>query len=326
MQFAFGYAAPLMIEAAVRIGVFDVLGQGPRTVEEVSTATGASMRGLRALMNALVGLDLLLKDDAQRYLLAAESAAFLVQGSPAFLGDFFCLASGHLIPRWLRLTQCVRTGRPEEAVNEEKAGVPFFQELTTAILPLGMPAADALAEAMAPTATAQTFRVLDLAAGAGVWGIALARRLPCARVTALDWAGVMPVTRRTVDRFGLASRFEFVEADLMEATYGNGYQLAVFGHILHSEGEERSRSLLRKAYDALDPGGRVAIAEWLVDEGRRGPPHCLIFAVSMLVATTHGDTFSFDEIAAWLRDAGFEDVHALEVQGPSPLILARRPQ
>src|SRR5688572_21915723 len=88
-QFAFGYAPPLMIEACVRHGVFDALDRGPKTLEEVSQETGASVRGLRAVMNALVGLELLSKDSQQRYALTPESATFLVKGKPAFIGGFF---------------------------------------------------------------------------------------------------------------------------------------------------------------------------------------------------------------------------------------------
>ncbi len=106
----------------------------------------------------------------------------------------------------------------------------------------------------------------------------------------------------------------------------HGHNVATLGHILHSEGEERSRALLRKTYDALAPGGTIAIAEFLVNDDRTGPPNGLIFAVNMLVATEHGDTYSFSEITRWLAQAGFENVRTLDSPGPSPLILANRPK
>src|SRR5262249_25157408 len=126
MQFAFGYAPPLMIEAAVRHRVFDTLDQGPKTVEQVSAATGASARGLRMVMNALVGLGLLEKDEPDRYKLTPESATFLVSTKPSGLGGFFKHASTQLIPKWLNLTEVVRTGKPAMAVNQEGDGSAFF--------------------------------------------------------------------------------------------------------------------------------------------------------------------------------------------------------
>ena len=112
--------------------------------------------------------------------------------------------------------------------------------------------------------------------------------------------------------------------DMSDAPFGSGYDIATLGHILHSEGEQRSRALLKRVFDALAPGGTIAIQEFLVNDERTGPPMGLIFAVNMLVNTDHGDTYSFNEIAGWLRDAGFVDARTLESPGPSPLILATK--
>ena len=167
--------------------------------------------------------------------------------------------------------------------------------------------------------------VLDLAAGSGIWGIALAQKSPRVRVTAVDWAGMIPTTKRVTEKFGVRDRFDFVEGDLLQANFGNGYDIATLGHILHSEGEQRSRQLLKKTFGALKPGGTIAVAEWLVNDRRTEPTHSLMFAVQMLVNTEHGDTFSFNEIKSWLEDAGFKKVRKLEAPGPSPLVLATKP-
>jgi len=142
----------------------------------------------------------------------------------------------------------------------------------------------------------------------------------------VDWPGVLEVTRKVVSRHGLTDRFEFVGGDLAQADFGSGYDVATLGHILHSEGEKRGRALLRKTREALAPGGVVAIAEFLVDDARAASPMSLMFAVNMLVFTDEGDTFSFNEIAAWLREAGFENPRTIDAPGPSPLILANRPK
>ena len=168
--------------------------------------------------------------------------------------------------------------------------------------------------------------VLDLAAGSGVWGVTLAERSPQVRVTAVDWPGVLPVTRRVAERHGVGDRFTFVAGDLDSADFGTGHHVATLGHILHSEGIDRSKSLLKKTFAALAPGGTIAIAEWLVNEDRNGPPPGLIFAVNMLVNTDRGDTFSFGEISRWLAAAGFENARLVEeLPCPSPLILATKP-
>jgi ubiquinone/menaquinone biosynthesis C-methylase UbiE len=322
LQFAWGYAPPLILEAAIRHRVFDTLDESPKNLAQVSAATGASQRGLAAIMNALVGLGFLAKDTAAIYSLTPESAAFLVSTKPAFQGGLIRHCSEHLIPRWLGLNEVVATGLPVTSVNQEDAGSEFFQNFVNDIFPLSYPAAQALAQHVA--ANGEPLRVLDLAAGSGVWGIALAQSSDHVHVTAVDWPGVIPVTQKTVARCGLSDRFSFVEGDLQQADFGAGYNLATLGHILHSEGEARSKKLLAKVFASLASGGTIAIAEFLVDADRRGPVGGLFFAVNMLVNTDEGSTYTFKEITSWLTDAGFKDVRQLDAPGPSPLILATK--
>lgn len=262
-QIAWGYVPTLVLEAAIQHRVFDVLDSGPKTLPEIQQETGASERGLTAIVNVLVGLNF-------------------------------------------------------------PPGSDFFRKFVNDIFPMSYPAAQTLA-ANLDMGESGLVRVLDLAAGSGVWGIALAQRSERVRVTAVDWPQVIPVTRETVQRYGLADRFSFIEGDLLEADFGGGYTVATLGQILHSEGRERSRALLTKTCDALSPGGTIAIAEFLVNPDRTGPLNGLFFAVNMLVNTDSGDTYSFEEIAAWLAEAGFVNARQLESPGPSPLILATKP-
>ena len=325
MQLMFGFAPTLILEAALQHRVFDVLDDAPKTVEQVSEATGASVRGLRAIMNPLVALELLSKDEAQRYSLTPESSAFLVSTKPSFQGALLSHSSQYLLPPWLKLTEVVQTGKPACAVNQEATGAAFFEGLVADLFPLNYPASEALAKALNLSQAQQTVSVLDLAAGSGVWGIGLAQSSPQVQVTAIDWAGVIPVTQRFATQHGVKDRFQFIAGDLLEVDFGSGYQVATLGQILHSEGDIRSRRLLAKVFEALAPGGTIAIAEWLTNRDRSGPLNALIFAVTMLVNTDRGDTFSTEELTEWLRTVGFTDVRTVAVPAPFPLLLATKP-
>jgi ubiquinone/menaquinone biosynthesis C-methylase UbiE len=324
MQMAWGYAPPLMIGAAVRHGLFDALAAQPRTAEELAEQTRTSPRGMRMIANALVALGLLAKQDG-RYALTPESDTFLVSTKPSFQGGLFKHIDTQLIPKWLRLNDIVRTGRPPAVVNQEDTGSEFFQKFVEDIFPMSYAAARALGQSLKLAAATAPVRVLDLAAGSGVWGIALAQQSPQVRVTAVDWPGVIPVTRRVATKHGVVDRFTFVEGDINSADLGTGHTIATLGHILHSEGETRSRALLKRTFDALAPGGTIAIAEFLTNDDHTGPANAAIFAVNMLVNTDEGDTFSAAEISGWLREAGFENPRTLDAPGPSPLVLANKP-
>jgi ubiquinone/menaquinone biosynthesis C-methylase UbiE len=326
MQFAWGHAPALAIESAMANRVFDLLDSGPKTVEQLVKESGASTRGLRMILNVLVAVQLLARDADGRYSLTPESATFLVSTKPSFHGGIFRHFSTQLVPKWLQLREIVRTGKPGRAVNQEDVGAEFFQQFVEDIFPMSYGAAKALGESLKLSTAAAPVRVLDLAAGSGVWGIALAQQSPGVSVTAVDWPGVLPATRRVVGRFNLTDRFTFVSGDLNSAAFGAGHQIATLGHILHSEGEKRSRALLRKTFDALLPGGTICIAEFLANDDRTGPPNAMIFAVNMLVNTDEGDTFTFPEIRSWLQEAGFKEVRTLDAPGPSPLILGNKPR
>jgi ubiquinone/menaquinone biosynthesis C-methylase UbiE len=305
--------------------VFDVLQNGSKTVDQVKKETRASARGLRAIMDALVGLELLKKDRQSRYSLTAESRAFLISKMPGTLAGFFGSILPVMVSRWLGLTDIVRGGRPAVAVNLESEGTEFFSQLVETIIPMSYASAQKLSDHLKVANAKNEMRAIDLAAGSGIWGIALAQKSPRLRVTAVDWAGMIPTTKRITKKFSVRDRFDFIDGDLLEANFGNGYEIATLGHILHSEGEERSQQLLKKVFRALTSGGTIAIAEWLVNDDRTKPLPSLMFSVQMLVNTEKGDTFSFNQIKSWLEEAGFKKVRKLEAPGPSPLILATKP-
>jgi ubiquinone/menaquinone biosynthesis C-methylase UbiE len=324
MQMAWGFAPPLILEAAIRNKVFDTIDAGPKSIDEVAAATGASTRGLRAIMNALAGLGFLKSNGNGKYELTPESSTFLVSTKPTFFGGMIAHTSEQLMRNWLELTDVVKSGKPVSAVNQEADGEAFFQELVGNIFPMSYGAAKALAEHLALGESGTPVRVLDLGAGSGVWSIAVAQSSPRVTVTAIDFPGVLPVTKKFAERFGLADRYTFVPGELGEVDFGRGHNLITIGHILHSEGAERSKKLLRKCFDALAPGGTIAIQEFLVNSDRSGPPMGVIFAVNMLINTDAGDTWSFEEISGWLKEIGFTNPRTLDAPGPSPLILATK--
>lgn len=324
MQIAWGFAPGLIIEAAVETGVFDALAKKPMTIAETAREIGASNRGLTSLMNALVGLQLLERDESARFRPTDESIAFLVGSSPSSLARFFNHISTHLMPSWSKLADSVRSGRPYQATDHEDVGSEFFKGFVESLFAVNYPAATLLGKHLGLSLVDRPTGVLDIATGSGVWGIALAKQSPHVRVTAVDWPAVLPVAVGMVEQHGLSSRFKFVAGDILAADFGGNHDIAVLGHILHSEGEERSKALLKRVHDALNPGGTIAVAEFVVNEDRSGPVPSLIFDLTMFVSTQHGVTWSYQELRGLLEEAGFDQVTKMDAPGPAPLVLATR--
>lgn len=325
MQMAWGFAPTLVLEAGVRLGIFDLLDQGPKTVAQVAAEASVAERGARILLDALVGLQLL-EREGEAYRVGPEASAFLVTTKPSFQGGMLRHTSKHLVPRWLSLTDVVKTGQPAATVNEQEGGgAAFFRDFVEDIFAMSYPAARSLAGTLGLAAATCPVSVLDLATGSGVWGIALAQASPHVHVTAVDWPEVLPVTQRVADKMGVGGQFTYVPGDLHEAEFGSGHQVATLGHILHSEGVERSRALLQKTFAALASGGTIAIGEMIPNDDRTGPVFPLLFAVNMLVNTEVGDTFTFAQMSGWLQEAGFTDARLVDAPSVSPLLLATKP-
>ena len=321
-----GFATPVLIENALHLGVFNALNNHPgKTLQELSREMNVGEREARALLNALAGLQLLFKEN-DRYSLTPESRAFLVSETPVSFVPYSHMVFNRLLPGWLNLSRVMREGRPEVPANRETTGVAFFSEMVESLfVPNSLPAR-ALAESLDVANTGDTVRVLDIAAGSGVWSIPMAQASPRVQVTAVDWEPMLKTTQAFASRFEVADQYRFVGGDLDEADFGEGYQVAVLGHIVHSEGEVRSRALLEKVYQALAPGGVVVIADLILNEERTGPPFSLFLAMTMVIFTEQGDIFTFGEMTDWLTACGFTDVRLLEVPAPSPLVLATKPK
>jgi precorrin-6B methylase 2 len=321
METMFGYAPALILDSAAACGIFEALAEGGRTSAQVAEACKVTPRGAAIILNALVGLEWLIKS-GEAYRLTDESAALLLKSSPGYHGGMLWHIVRRLLPAWQNLETTLRTGKPAVPLNIEGEGGGCFRDFVAALYCANYPAARTLAAALPAVMEQRGLKVLDVAAGSGVWGIALAMASPKVRVTALDWQAVVPVTRGTAEQIGVADRFDFIGGDVHEAEWGSGYGLIVLGHILHTQGEALSRALLKKAHDSLAPGGTLVVAEVLVNEDRTGPAMPLIFAVNMLVTTDIGDTYSLGELTSWLADAGYSNIRTLDVPGSSPLILA----
>lgn len=321
-----GYQALFVLSTALDLRLFAHVAAGADTQSALETATGASRRGLRMLLNALVALGFLSRtasDPTARYTLAPDAARFLVDDAPGYMGGYVQFTARHIVDPWRDLTACVRSGTPSVALDAPDEGVDFWGELVDLLAPWNRPMADAMGAELRrrhPDAS----RLLDVAAGSGVWGLAAARAHPDLHVVAVDLPGVLLRAEANVADAGLTHRFSFRAGNVRTLTFENAaYDVAVLGQICHSEGPVHSARLIQSVGRALRPGGTLAVVDMLLDEDRAGPLFTVLYALTMLVSTTEGDTFTRSTYERWLRDAGFDAIERFEAAGQSAL-LARR--
>jgi ubiquinone/menaquinone biosynthesis C-methylase UbiE len=257
------------------------------------------------------------------YQLTPDSRTFLSKRSPAYLGSIATFICAPDITRnFDSLVDTIRKGTvplERSAVADEN---PVWETFARAMVPMMLPSAQAIVDILALD-QAGPVRVLDIAAGHGIFGITIAQRNPQAEIVAVDWQGVLKVASEHAAQMGVASRHRTLAGDAFAVEWGDGFDVALLTNFLHHFDESTCTSLLEKVARALKPGGRVAILEFVPNADRVSPPMAASFAMQMLAGTPSGDAYTFDDLRRMLAAAGFRDASSHPLQGPQTVVVAR---
>ncbi|GJQ14909.1 hypothetical protein GpartN1_g6700.t1 [Galdieria partita] len=317
-----GYTTSRTLMTAIQLSIFTHIAQGNHSVEQVAQAADASPRAVNKLLDALVGMEFLKKDKPNHYELLPCSARFLVKSSPEYVGAMH-ENDDHWIA-WSNLNKVVKTGQPCMTVDQEKKAEEFFPHLVRSLHQMSLGRANRLAEKLLEGKQDVALEVIDIACGSGVWSIPLAEKCSNVRVTAQDFPKVLELTKSYAQHHGVDQQFNYLPGDLKTVDLGQQkYDIAILGNIVHSEGEKSSKILFQKLAKALKPQGRVVVIDMFPNNDRTGPAYPLIFALNMLVNTTQGDTFTFEEYRQWFIEANIPHVFMLEVVPDFSVIIAQ---
>jgi 2-polyprenyl-3-methyl-5-hydroxy-6-metoxy-1,4-benzoquinol methylase len=301
------------LRAAIELDLFTQLADGRRTAAQLASACGASPRGVRILADYLTIVGFLRKHDDQ-YELTPESEFFLNRRSRAYLGgtvDF--LLTAELRTCFQSLTAAVRRGGT--AISEHGTvsyDNPIWVAFARAMAPLMQQASRLLADLIGGDQR-QPLRVLDVAAGHGLFGIAVAERYPEAHITALDWPNVLAVAKENASAAGVAERHSLCPGSAFEVDWGGPYDVVLLTNFFHHFDVPTCEQLAARAYAALAPGGRTLTLDFIPQPDRVTPPSAAAFALTMLATTAHGDAYTFAEYEQMFARAGFlrSEFHAL---------------
>jgi SAM-dependent methyltransferase len=303
--------------AAVRLGVLDQF-DGPKTTGELAAACGAEIYRLQAVLDAL-GVAGLLDRDGQHWRSTAASDAFLRTDSPNSMADLVEWSPGWP-ENWPHLDATVRGELPPRAVDADAA---FYDRLVLATFPTQEMVARLVAATLDPPGPAP--RILDFGAGAAPWSIALLDAWPGARATVNDLADVVDVARRMATERGVVDRCEFVAGDYLEVPLAAGpYDVVVLGHVCRAEGPDRARALIRRAADALAPGGCIVVVDYVVDDDRAGPVNALLLGLTMVANTIGGRAYTRSELTGWLTEVGLGNITSTRPAANTDVMLARK--
>jgi ubiquinone/menaquinone biosynthesis C-methylase UbiE len=294
------------IKAAIELSLFTAIAKGNTSAQEIAGACGASERGTRILCDYLVIIGFLTKQDGN-YGLTPDSAMFLDQNSPAYMGTVIeFLLSPMLTDNFKDLTAAVKKGG---SVSEEATIAPdhpVWVKFARAMAPMMAMPSQLLAQLVDPNAN-EKLRILDIAAGHGLYGLAFAKRNPQAEVTAVDWSNVLNVAKENAQAAGVSDRYHTIPGSAFDVDYGAGYDIVLLTNFLHHFDPKTCEGLLRKVRGALADGGRAVTLEFVPNPDRVSPPQAAAFSLTMLGGTPGGDAYTFAELETMFRNSGFAD-------------------
>ena len=309
------------LASALELHLFEHLAAGPASAGELARRAGISERGAQALLDTSVALGLCaVENGAYRNTEAAEQ--ILVPSGPFYVGDEFAAIQRNRSRQLDRLTETVRSGSPGVAIDAPEV-LEFWTVLTPFIARMGRPVA---AAAVAELGLAEGEpRLVDVGGGMALYAHALLAANPRARATQVDWPHINAQARATLAREGLDGRFDTVDGDFRVVDLGEGrFDVAVLSNIVHQESPDSNRALLARLHRALAPGGRLLISEYVVDDGRTGPPASLLFNINMIAMTEAGKSYERHELGALVTGAGFEPPQFVPAGPMATLVVAAR--
>lgn len=326
-RIAYGFMASKALFAAVNIDLFGALAGGAKPFDAIVAVSGVAPNRLKTLLSALVSIGLVVKE-GNAYRNAPASERYLVRDAPAYFGDYYRFqVERQIYPALVHLDAGVAgdadnlafdslagmTGTPEEAdafTRAQHAGSMGPALLLAKSFELG-----------------EARELLDAGGGSGAFSIALCERNPQLRATVLDYPNVIDVAERFVGEAGLADRIRFQRGDAIHAEWPRGQDVVLMSYLLSAVAEEAIPLLFRKAWDALRPGGRLLIHDFMLDDGDDGPALAALWFLQYLSGRIDGISFSAATLTEQLQAQGFVDTRdEVLIHDITKLVVCSKPE
>jgi ubiquinone/menaquinone biosynthesis C-methylase UbiE len=315
---ALAYRSSAVFFTASDLGVFSHIADGARTADEIASRCGVEREPLRLVLETCADIGLLARD-GDGFANTPTTDNFLVKGRRAYLGDSLKYARD-LYPAWGKLTELVKSGHPTMAhdtiLGDDKAKTRAF------VMAMHERARGIGSVLPHNVNLAGRSRLIDVGGGPGTYAVELCRQTPGLTATVLDRPGVLEVTRELVDAAGFADRVTLLPGDYLTTPFGTGYDAALLSGMMHRETAENVNLLLRKANEAMAPGGQIMVSDVFFDDDRKNtPPFTTSFALNMMLTSDHGSAHAKTEMARWMAGNGFRDITMNEMPRPNPHTL-----
>lgn len=312
------YQHTMALKGAIDLDLFTHIAEGATTPAAIAERCQASERGVRILCDFLTMFGFLKKVN-ERYELTPESDRFLNKRSRAYCGGIASfLVSDRMLKNFSDVAALVRNGGTIDATGGYEKETEHWVHFARVMTPVTSMAAQKMAPMVSQPGSKQ--KVLDIAAGSGIYGISVALANPEAEIVAMDWSNVLEAAMENAGRAGIENRFKTIAGDAFKTDFGGGYDLVLVPNFLHHFDVPANVQFLTRVRAAMNPDARLATIDFVPSEDRISPPVPAAFSLMMLGNTERGDTYTFHQFDQMFREAGFGESISHNLP-PSPLTL-----
>jgi len=295
-----------IVLTAYQLDIFTFVGKKNHNSETISKALNLNKNATERLLNALVALKLLEKNN-ENYSNSKDSLMFLSKNSPAYLAGL--MHSNHLWNTWSHLTDVIKTGKTAHDLQINERGEEWLDAFINAMHDRGKKQAPAQ---ISKIDLKNVESVLDVGGGSGCFCMAFLKRKPELKTAIFDLPNVIPISKRIIEKEGFSGKIEYFEGDYTKDELPQGFDLVFLSAIIHSNSFDTNQELVNKCYNSLNTNGKIVIQDWIMNDAKTEPVQGAIFSINMLVGVEGGDCYSENEVKTWLNNAGFSDIKKVD--------------
>jgi SAM-dependent methyltransferase len=317
-EFAASFQKSRILLSGFELDIFTNIEEAGSTGTQIATKLQLDEHACERLMNALVSLGFLSKEN-QLFFNTADSFTFLSKKSADYMGGL--MHSNHLWNTWSNLTQVVKTGK---SANPTEINVRSEDWLFSFISAMHDRAKKQAPQQVANIDLTGIKTLLDIGGGSGAYSMEFVAGKPGLEATVFDLPNVVPITRHFIEQEGYSGRIKTVTGDYTTDKLPEGFDLVFLSAVIHSNSPEVNQDLLKKCFHSLNNGGKIVIQDWIMSNDRTQPLSGAVFAVNMLVGTEAGDCFTEQEVTEMLLKAGFKDITRNEFDTGLSQVIAHK--
>ncbi|MBW2614062.1 MAG: SAM-dependent methyltransferase [Deltaproteobacteria bacterium] len=299
------------LHTSVKLDLFTIIGKATLSGKAIAEKAGLDEMALARLLDALAAMQLLVKEDGH-YKNTSAAVKFLSKKSKSYIGHMIN-HHHHLMDSWTRMAESLKTGQPNRrraSYSEEEERESFLMGMFV----IGMHTAPTLAGEIDLSGRRT---LIDIGGGPGTFAIHFCLKNPELKATVYDLPTTRPFAEKTIKKFGLADRINFLDGNYVEEDIEGAYDAAWLSHILHGEGPETCLEILKKTVSVLVPGGIICIHDFILHDTMDGPLFPTLFSINMLLGTESGRSYSETQLMDMLEKAGVKEARRLSYVGPT---------